>query len=231
MRGQRLCLAIAILSCSGCLPRAELTPVEGPGGHHRFLLDRYEVSVRDYRMCVRLGACTRPSSGRGPEWKRVCVYFRRMARKGDYPVDCVSATQAQEYCEWRGGRLPTLDEWRWEATGNGRAWTYPWGTGPEPDCRNATVLPRDGRVCAKTGVTPVRSNPLGRSINGVYNLLGNVEEWVTVSGGVDVVGVSYYYSEPLSEKYFEGIGREVWSLADAPGEITFGFRCAYDTPL
>jgi formylglycine-generating enzyme required for sulfatase activity len=166
-------LAVAVCCYAGCLPAAERISVEGPRSYQGFLLDKYEVSVRDYRTCVRLGVCTRPSSGRGREWKKICTYYRRTPRKGENPVDCVSAQQAQVYCEWRGGRLPTLDEWRWEATGNGRGWTYPWGKKPESNCDRATVASRDGRVCVEGGVTPAKSNPDGKSVNGAYNLYGN----------------------------------------------------------
>jgi formylglycine-generating enzyme required for sulfatase activity len=223
-------LAIVTI-CAACLHSPERMSIQGPKPDRGFLLDKYEVSVRDYRACVRRGICTRPFPARGQELLKACTYYKRRPRMDDYPVDCVSAEQAQAYCEWHGGRLPTLEEWRWEATGHSHEWMYPWGSTPEPDCERAAAQARDGRICAETGVVPVYGMPMGRSISGVYNLFGNVSEWVTTGDArrISIVGVAYYNSEPLDAWHFSSAERGTLPLKNGDwGEITIGFRCAYD---
>ncbi|MCB9701064.1 MAG: SUMF1/EgtB/PvdO family nonheme iron enzyme [Myxococcales bacterium] len=114
------CLLSTIAFSAGCTPIADRIPVRGPTSNGTYFLDKYEVSVSDYRACVRRGACSPPYPGRGREWRKLCTYFRSLPRAHEYPVDCVSVRQAQEYCKWRGGRLPTLDEWRWRQPGTVR---------------------------------------------------------------------------------------------------------------
>ncbi len=90
-------------------------PVRLPG----FLIDRAEVTVRQYRRCVEAGGCSilglQRSSVGGPSGLRDVTsdhcHWGRIGRD-DRPINCVSWTQADMYCRWAGKRLPTRDEWR-----------------------------------------------------------------------------------------------------------------------
>lgn len=46
------------------------------------------------------------------------------------PMNCVSWTDAHEYCCWAGKRLLSQREWAWAGHGGDRNSTYPWGNDP-----------------------------------------------------------------------------------------------------
>ncbi len=95
-----------------------------------------------------------------------------------HPVFGASWYGAREYCEAIGRRLPTEAEWERAARGeDGRI--YPWGNTWD-NALAKTNRPLD----APPGSLAVGSLPLGASVYGVYDMAGNVAEWV-----------SDYYSE------------------------------------
>ena len=72
-----------------------------------FAIDRHEVTVADYRECITAGRCSLDALIAGDE-----RYIR-----DEWPVVNVTWFEAQEYCQWRGGRLPTEAEWERAARG------------------------------------------------------------------------------------------------------------------
>ena len=90
-----------------------------------------------------------------------------------HPVYAVTWFGAREYCEAVGRRLPTEAEWERAARADdGRI--YPWGNTWD-NALAKTRLPRD----APPGSLQVGSLPLGASIYGVYDMAGNVAEWMS----------------------------------------------------
>ncbi len=121
-----------------------------------FYIDQYEVTNARYKVCMNASACTAPHY----------QYYDR-AEIENHPVIYVNWDQAVAYCQWRGARLPSEAEWEYAARGDdGR--TYPWGEGLAPDQANPKARETN----------PVGSYENGKSPFGLYDMAGNVSEWV-----------------------------------------------------
>jgi formylglycine-generating enzyme required for sulfatase activity len=131
-----------------------------------FYIDIYEVTNAAYRTCLNEGVCGPPHfiySATHPD------YFDNPAFD-NYPMINVNWGNAKSYCEWRGARLPTEAEWEKAARGtDGR--TYPWGEGLDTTRANY----QDSKL---GDPTTVGSYEAGKSPYGVYDMTGNVWEWV-----------------------------------------------------
>lgn len=94
------------------------------------------------------------------------------------PATQLSWLAASRYCVAQGKRLPTEAEWELAARGSeGRR--FPWGYS-EPSCEGSVVARLPGMSCAKEGIGPrdVASTASDRTPEGLYDLGGNVSEWV-----------------------------------------------------
>lgn len=96
------------------------------------------------------------------------------------PIGIVTWDAADRYCRDHGKRLPTEAEWEYAARGiEGRL--YPWGS-QEPTCAGVAFGRWPGMSCADsstpTGPKDVGTSPQDRSPTGIYDLGGNVSEWV-----------------------------------------------------
>ena len=179
-----------------------------------FDLGRTEVTVSEYRACVTEGACTPAKAGdETHNWGR--------ADREDHPVNAVSWDQADAYCRWVDGRLPTEVEWEWAARGRDEDRKYPWGDA-EPTCELAVVH----KGCGTNTTAPVGSrSPQGDSRDGVQDLLGNAREWT-----------SSWHSYKEEIKVLRGGGawsggaRVSFRNGNRPPANSYvdGFRCAWD---
>lgn len=146
-----------------------------------FWMDQTEVTNGKYAMCVSDGECSPPSDTKSPTRSS---YFGN-AEFDDFPVVNVDWYMASAYCEWAGRRLPTEAEWEKSARGTDER-LYPWGNiEPNDSLLNFNSPSRD--------TTIVGAYPDGRSPYGIFDLAGNVWEWVH-----DIYDSSYYRNSPRS---------------------------------
>ena len=134
-----------------------------------FYIDQYEVTNAFYKTCVDAGICQPPLDFSSATRSR---YYGN-PKFDNYPVIYVDWDMASIYCEWRGVRLPTEAEWEKAARGTDKH-TYPWGE--EIDLTHANY---DGLNQLGVGdTTAVGSYEKGKSGYDVYDMAGNVWEWV-----------------------------------------------------
>ncbi len=186
-----------------------------------FAIDRTEVTVEDYRACAQAGACPIDPLFAGDERHLAGVVAPGRAATGgragapgrgaqavpagpggpDLPMVNVTWGEAQTYCRWRGGRLPTEAEWERAGRGtDGRPW--PWGGAlREADWNHGKVRDPALRALERVGqvnspnldedmlghpdgsdgamfAAPVATFPWGQGPHGTFDQAGNVAEWV-----------------------------------------------------
>lgn len=111
-------------------------------------------------------------------WQRPEGRGSHIRDRMDHPVVHVSWHDAQAYCAWAGGRLPSEAQWEFAARGGLPGRRFPWGDDlpDDPPCNIwRGAFPNRPASGWQPGTQPVRSfAPNGW---GLYNAAGNVWEW------------------------------------------------------
>jgi formylglycine-generating enzyme required for sulfatase activity len=197
---------------------------------HNVLLNPYwitstEITKDQYHACVKAGDC-RSSLDSG-------------FSTSNEPVVYVNWFEAQDYCAWVGGRLPTEAEWEKAGRGGLVGARYPWGDS-EVSCDTAAPNGAQFGYCAG-GLMPVGS--FAENGFGLFDMAGNAWEWVS-----DWYDEDYYHYSPVEDpsgpkdgkyKVIRGGGWNytVYGLRVAYRSVSFpesqtnfiGFRCVRDT--
>lgn len=171
----------------------EMVVVPAGSGFKPFAISRFEVSAADYaNFCQQSGKCRAASSA------------------GDLPETSIAASDAQHYADWLSAttgavyRLPTDAEWTYVASA-------PAGGERDFNC----VVEINGQKIRGFELGSVRA---GRpNAWGLYNLVGNAQEWVRTSAGWNARGGAF--SDPISQ-CTPGMSRSSDGAADA----ATGFR-------
>jgi iron(II)-dependent oxidoreductase len=172
---------VPVILCDGSLAQVDL---EG------FYLDRCAVTNRQYQRFVQAGGYDELEIWPQEVWPSVARFTDRTGRPGprdwdngkftpakaDHPVVSVCWYEAVAYARWVGKRLATAAEWQkaggWpEQLSGGMCNRYPWGNMFEPNRTNLSATGLGQTV-------PVREFPAGATPNGIYQLSGNVWEWL-----------------------------------------------------
>lgn len=198
-----------------------------------FAIDRLEVSNQAYLRCVSAGACA--PSGSSESDPRV--------GRPEHPVASITWREADGYCKWVQGALPTEAQWERAARGDS-ARTFPWGQVWNTHLANHgasddTESDLDGYRFA----APVDAFGDGRSFYGLQNMAGNV--WELVADRYAAYDAQASAVEPTgpptgSERVMRGGSwrsppqtLRVTARARIPEterRVDVGFRCAYAQP-
>ena len=156
------------------------------------------------------------------------------SQSDNHPVVVVTWSEADDFCAKIGGRLPTEAEWERAARGGQEGVLYPWGDKAPTDAAGAT----NGAAFEGDAAQPV--GQYAPNAYGVYDLAGNVWEWVSD-------WASNYPSEAVTDPKGSASGRvrlvRGGSYGDDPSNLrvsnrtpnqpdrvnlNVGFRCARD---
>ena len=210
-----------------------------------YKIDQYEVSIKQFEEFVKTAWSNEQFwHSDSKEWRfknpdGAGSDNRRADRPLNHPVVAVSWYEADAYCHWKGGQLPT--EAQWENAACPDAGIFPWGSAEDV---NAVWYSGGKYGHLQTVLTKaVDDSPAAqRTEEGLTHTVGNVWEWTSDWYHKD----SYKSSDNLDPK---GPDTGLWktlrggSYMNLPSycgcthrepaspdrvSYTVGFRCAYD---
>jgi len=196
-----------------------------------FFIDAKEVSQEEYARFAKMTKRQLP---------KIEVFEDDQSKllRPEFAAMSMTWEEAAAYCKWAGKRLPTEAEWEKAGRGEGKR-KYAWGDTFLTGRANANV---DGSEDGFRYLAPPGSFETGRSPYGVYDMTGNVAEWVA-----DTYDEHYYqkapYRDPKGPESSDmkvvrgGSWRETehnarlskrFAAKHWRTDITIGFRCASD---
>ena len=207
-----------------------------------FLIDRYEVSNREFEEFVRAGGYRHRelwkepfvANGKSLSFEEAMMRFRDTtalpgprswvggappAGRENHPVTDVTWHEAAAFAEWKGKKLPTVYQWEKASRHplhRSIATTLPWGLVSEG--MDATERANfQGK-----GTLPVDSMPFGISPYGAFHMAGNVSEWCRNVRGPGFSARGGSWNDPV---YIFG---RTEGFPATFTDATLGFRCMKD---
>lgn len=168
-----------------------------------FFIDKYEVTNEQYKKFVDA------TGWRAPDHWIDGTYPEGLVK---HPVTYVSWYDAMAYCQWCGKRLPIEQEWEKAARGtDGR--TYPYGN--EFDENKSNNPQKESK-----GTEPVGSYERGKSPYGLFDVSGNVWEWVD----------SWYKPHPSNNVSSEEYGEKYKIIKGGSWYNCLFYNCGISAP-
>jgi len=199
-----------------------------------FYLDVKEVSQEEYARFAKMTKRPLP---------KIEVFEDDQSKllKPEFAAMSMSWEEATAYCKWAGKRLPTEAEWEKSGRGEGKR-KYAWGDSFVSGRAHANI---DGSEDGYKYLAPPGSFESGRSPYGVYDMTGNVAEWVADSydehyyqkapyrdpkgpepGDLKVVRGGSWRETEHNARLSKRFAAKLWRT-----DITIGFRCASDAEV
>ena len=200
----------------------------------KFYLNKYEITILEFKQYANQKKLITQAekSGGGYEWGAGWVKRSGWTYKTPYgknpdselePAVHINKFEAETYCEYNGGRLPTFDEWSYAAYTQifnsnefqkGKVYKYP--SGEKAQKMNSQGLLNYNKHFDVT--------KLPEGINGLVAMGGNVWEWIDDQQNDNslTAGASWWYGGSKTTKQ---------GAQYKPSDffaIYVGFRCAYD---
>lgn len=208
-----------------------------------YYIGKYEVTRGEYRAFMNAGGYTNSSywSSAGWSWKvsnsRTEPSYWAAAQDwyggqpftqtDNHPVVGVSYYEAEAFCNWAGGHLPTEAQWeraaRWNTT-TSHPNVYPWGdTWNQEYCNNYYDSNPAGGGYQRCQTAPVGSYSAYGSPSGCQDMAGNVWEWCK-----DWYGSTYYSTSPSSDPPGQSSGSyRVLRGGSWGNDAYYYYRCGY----
>lgn len=199
-----------------------------------FQIDNLEVHNGAWARCVEAEECPeinyRACRVYTTNGLQVSLRVPKQLQESQMPVSCVTKVEAETYCRWAGGTLPTADQWERAARGT-RGRIFPWGDAwrsevvnwGEVDVIQNSVL---GKIDGYEWAAPPGSFPDGASPDRIYDMAGNVWEWVRFETDSVTTGVARGGSWASNPFELRTTGRLELPIDARRADV--GFRCAYE---
>ncbi|HUJ79592.1 MAG TPA: SUMF1/EgtB/PvdO family nonheme iron enzyme [Nitrospiria bacterium] len=133
-----------------------------------YLIDKYETTNAMYKEFVDATKHDAPKLWQNGTYP---------PDKTNHPVVYVSWHDALEFCQWAGKRLPIEAEWEKAARSTDKR-VFPWGNQFDPMKANTPQYWMAIHQTEQADTMPVGSFEAGKSPYGLYDMAGNVYEWV-----------------------------------------------------
>ncbi len=179
-----------------------------------FHIDQFEVTNRQYADFL-LDTKYRPTNTIDylNHWSEETIYPEWAST---FPLVWVAQEDAQAYCEWSGGRLPSEEEWEKAARGTEGAY-FPWGN----------IVPTPEQANFNTDqVEPAGNRPADKSPYEIYDMGGNVAELTSTvikdNGEIKVVVRGGSFLGRLREML---VYQRTQRLLRGERRANVGFRC------